>query len=413
MRTGQSTHNVESDSTSSFRRLHNVNSLVLLTNAVQPSTRGKYDGHLKRWSTFLSLWGIPPTVEGLYLTHMNSTHPKSSLSIKEKVGILMGFVSYLSLDLGLKYSNVYAHLAGVRHHFRSANEMYDIFESPTLQSCKTGLRVLQQASKTVSPSNKRLPFTIDMVITMGTLVDTSKPSQVMTWTAVFTAYMCLFRKSEYIRDVASKTNHALLAEDVEFQLLNDSFVRAYEVTPSMFHLLKRVKLTLQSAKNDAWGSGSSMCYSVVVPADRLNIVHCLFKWCIMARFLSGSDPLFSLLDNGSRKCLQYKDILHAIHLTANRMGLDHTAFGTHSLRIGGASALRASGEDSAVIMRLGRWKSDTFLNYLRVSGSEFDRLTDVLTNPSAFTHSDVALLSRTRSKTQPPTRVTGKRPRIG
>ena len=38
--------------------------------------------------------------------------------------------------------------------------------------------------------------------------------------------------------------------------------------------------------------------------------------------------------------------------------------GTHSLRIGGASALYAKFRDTALVQRWGRWKSDAFHCYL-------------------------------------------------
>ena len=38
--------------------------------------------------------------------------------------------------------------------------------------------------------------------------------------------------------------------------------------------------------------------------------------------------------------------------------------GTHSLRIGGASALYAKFGDTALVQRWGRWKSDAFHSYL-------------------------------------------------
>jgi hypothetical protein len=38
--------------------------------------------------------------------------------------------------------------------------------------------------------------------------------------------------------------------------------------------------------------------------------------------------------------------------------------GTHSLRAGGAMALKLNKEDDSVIMKYGRWSSNTFLMYI-------------------------------------------------
>ena len=47
------------------------------------------------------------------------------------------------------------------------------------------------------------------------------------------------------------------------------------------------------------------------------------------------------------------------------MGFSHERIGTHSLRAGGAVALKLAGYDETTIMKLGRWSSRTFLVYIR------------------------------------------------
>ena len=44
---------------------------------------------------------------------------------------------------------------------------------------------------------------------------------------------------------------------------------------------------------------------------------------------------------------------------------DPSHFGTHSLRIGGATALFAAGADETVIRTMGRWSSDCYRLYVR------------------------------------------------
>ena len=47
------------------------------------------------------------------------------------------------------------------------------------------------------------------------------------------------------------------------------------------------------------------------------------------------------------------------------MGEDPTLYSTHSLRIGGASALFAQGANETVIRTMGRWSSDIHRLYVR------------------------------------------------
>ena len=55
----------------------------------------------------------------------------------------------------------------------------------------------------------------------------------------------------------------------------------------------------------------------------------------------------------------------AVHkLNLKEHGIDPDLVGVHSLRAGGAMALRLHGLDDTVIMKLGRWTSLTFLQYI-------------------------------------------------
>lgn len=49
------------------------------------------------------------------------------------------------------------------------------------------------------------------------------------------------------------------------------------------------------------------------------------------------------------------------------IGLDPARFGAHSLRIGGASAALAAGVPPALIRIMGRWSSDVYEIYCRMS----------------------------------------------
>lgn len=60
------------------------------------------------------------------------------------------------------------------------------------------------------------------------------------------------------------------------------------------------------------------------------------------------------------------DISRAVKHAASRLGLKPELYASHSLRIGGASALAAAGMRDSEIMVLGRWTSWTFLRYLRM-----------------------------------------------
>jgi hypothetical protein len=69
------------------------------------------------------------------------------------------------------------------------------------------------------------------------------------------------------------------------------------------------------------------------------------------------------------RCIQSSEIIHAVRTAAKMLkleqqGIDPDLIGAHSLRAGGAMALRLHGCDDTTIMKMGRWTSLTFLQYI-------------------------------------------------
>ena len=76
-----------------------------------------------------------------------------------------------------------------------------------------------------------------------------------------------------------------------------------------------------------------------------------------------STPMFR--DPTTNKPLSYEFILQVIKNIMRAVGEDPNDFGTHSLRIGGATALFAAGANETVIRTMGRWSSDIHRLYVR------------------------------------------------
>ena len=76
-----------------------------------------------------------------------------------------------------------------------------------------------------------------------------------------------------------------------------------------------------------------------------------------------STPLFR--DPTTNKPLSYETVQSTIKKLMEAIGEDPAHFGTHSLRIGGATALFAAGANETVIRTMGRWSSDLYRLYTR------------------------------------------------
>ena len=71
-----------------------------------------------------------------------------------------------------------------------------------------------------------------------------------------------------------------------------------------------------------------------------------------------------------------------VKVLMHSIGLDPRSFGAHSLRIGGASAAFAVGVEPSAIRLAGRWSSDVYEIYLRLSREAAVRLGRVVGSTS-------------------------------
>ena len=92
--------------------------------------------------------------------------------------------------------------------------------------------------------------------------------------------------------------------------------------------------------------------------------------------------------------LSYRAFGTHIKTLARQFQLDPNFFSCYSLRVGGASLLRAAGASDGFIMLMGRWKSlPACLGYQENSTSAQDMMMQMLTSRDLFTERDIALAS--------------------
>ena len=99
----------------------------------------------------------------------------------------------------------------------------------------------------------------------------------------------------------------------------------------------------------------------------------------------GTTPLFR--DPTTNDAIRYSNVLALLRNMMHAIGENADQFGTHSLRIGGATALFACGADETVIRTMGRWSSDIHRLYVRAC---FERCTDWTRRAGSARVTDVA-----------------------
>lgn len=96
-------------------------------------------------------------------------------------------------------------------------------------------------------------------------------------------------------------------------------------------------------------------------------------------------PLFR--DPMSNDALRYSTLLPLLRTLMSSIGENPEQFGTHSLRIGGCTALFAMGADETVIRTMGRWSSDVHRLYVRAC---FERCCEWTRKAGSVVVTDVA-----------------------
>ena len=97
-----------------------------------------------------------------------------------------------------------------------------------------------------------------------------------------------------------------------------------------------------------------------------DVVEEMVEWLRERRALGISDdaPLFCHEDGVA---IRVSELRAELKRWMAAIGLDPARFGAHSLRIGGASAALAAGVPPALIRIMGRWSSDVYEIYCRMS----------------------------------------------
>jgi hypothetical protein len=136
-------------------------------------------------------------------------------------------------------------------------------------------------------------------------------------------------------------------------------------------------------------------------SNSFDLVRELFVFSTQAN-LSSTDVFTSYrIQDGSAAGIirvTYKRMMQLLSGVARHFNLSPSLFGTHSFRISGATTLDAGHNDSAVVQKMGRWKSlPTSLEYSQASTSAFRVAHEILADPTVFTVADLQLQIHTKA----------------
>ena len=196
----------------------------------------------------------------------------------------------------------------------------------------------------------------------------SPRDKAVTWLCIGAIFFAM-RSCEYLKTAEEGTKRTKIIRIGNIQFKKGSRVIPHD-HPEL-HMSDLVRITFEYQKNDKrdvsihmFSSGDSLLCPVRAWAKTIQRV----------RHIDGTG-------DQSPVCLFEDGQGHISHLTAsyarsrvraivkimgeNMLGFTADEMGLHSIRSGGAMAMFLSGTPVVVIMRVGRWSSDAFLEYIR------------------------------------------------
>ena len=203
---------------------------------------------------------------------------------------------------------------------------------------------------------------------------TKYPSVRHTGSLILVAFYYLLRVGEYTRPSLTtvKGTRVRATRTVQFTVGNVGFFRDGRIIPRSAPIKELLRadlatLKISNQKNGRMGqtishncNGDKTCPVRALAA----IVH-----HILRNGGSDANPLSSYFENGRWTTITSKQIVTRVRSVVKELGLaahgiDPDLVGAHSLRAGGAMALKLQGIDDTTIMKIGRWTSLTFLQYI-------------------------------------------------
>lgn len=193
------------------------------------------------------------------------------------------------------------------------------------------------------------------------------------WVCLLLGYLFMLRSNNYAAPDKSKTYNPL-------RLLRRCDITYYTgglpkdivtLTYANAHLIQRVVIHVRSTKTDQAGMGYSRQHWRTTNED-LCVVKALVHHQLLTQDLPMEWPIAAYDAKpglGAAKCVISRTAISDLLKTVSmHLGEDMTNYSSHSLRIGGATAMyEVSGEKW--VKWFGNWKSDTYLEYIRASSS--------------------------------------------
>ena len=199
----------------------------------------------------------------------------------------------------------------------------------------------------------------------------------MLQAALLTAWFFMMRAKEYSDSSGVDEEMILRGQDVVLTNGGQPAKEGQEEEAT-------IQFRKTKADQEAFGTCKTMLKANVKHVCVVEALRRLFE--VVPRRFSGPEshlPLFRWATGGVVKRLEIQNILQK---AAKAVGLPAERFQSHSLRIGGASALFQATGEVELVKRTGRWTSSAVHRYLHDSGDVLKGLSQKMANVDQYIH---------------------------
>eukprot|EP01041_Mallomonas_annulata_P009831 gene9831-20448_t len=336
----------------------------LRTNAVLPSTLTQYQNLWRRWQN--------------YCAHPSSGVVGRDVTLQsnpaaQRPGIFASFIVQQRTSHSIKHDRISGLVAAMKHHLIIKGADFSFLHHPLVdKTLGASKRLHDSPSKryTNTGSTKCSPVTWDMIQgRVPTLWSTDNMMEVGLYIACCLAFHLCLRVSEYAASsfYEATTPHGIRSEDVIFEVEDPFSGHINHITSMEWTLegpsstVKGALISIRTSKTDQRGVGSHHRLGTETNPKVAELVNHLSWWATHTSLTSG-ELFFRFRPNafGSPvRSITRRDISEFLKKIADQLGLDRSGYSSHSLRVGGAEALKSSGFVTEDINQAGRWSSSS------------------------------------------------------
>ncbi|RLN95758.1 hypothetical protein BBJ28_00011833 [Nothophytophthora sp. Chile5] len=204
-----------------------------------------------------------------------------------------------------------------------------------------------------SPVTKQYPLSAQLLRIIAQDLDLKQARLQLLWGGILLGYFFLLRRSEYLHIGRRHHGYILRLGDISFLNSDGQCVQP--------RAARRIGIKLMGAKNNQYGREEVRYLDK--SGDKVLCPIKAARWIEKGAKHFGTRSDQPALSTRQSHGITAKEVARTIKTAASRVGLDPTRFSTHSIRIGGATALLNSGADRLAIKLLGRWLSNTYEEY--------------------------------------------------